>query len=110
MKPKSKDLFFEKRLEKYDNWLKAGEIPYASKVLPVRESLEAKQWVMPREQALEILRAANTIALTDCECRTRYRRCDNLMEVCFLLDNVAVKNMEKGRGRNISLEEAKDAF
>jgi Pyruvate/2-oxoacid:ferredoxin oxidoreductase delta subunit len=110
MKPNNKDLFLEKRLEKYDNWLKAGEIPYASRVVPVRESVEAKQWVMPSEQALEILRAANTIALTDCECRTHYKRCDNPLKVCFLLDDVAVKNIEKGRGRKVSLEEAKDVL
>ncbi len=110
MKPNSKDLFLEQRLEKYDKWLKAGEIPYASRVVPVRESFGKKQWVMPSEQALEILRVANTIALTDCACRTHYRRCDNPLEVCFLLDEVAVKNMEKGRGRRVSLEEAKDVL
>lgn len=110
MKPNNKDLFLEKRLEKYDNWLKAGKIPYASRVVPVRESVEAKQLVMPSEQALEILRAADTIALTDCECRTHYKRCDNPLEVCFLLDDVAVKNIEKGRGRQVSLEKAKDVL
>jgi len=110
MKPKKNDNFLEKRLETYDNWLKAGEIPYASRVVPVRESVEAKPWVMPSEKALEILRAAYTIALTDCECRTHYKRCDNPLEVCFFLDDVAVKNMEKGRGRRISLEEAKDVL
>jgi ferredoxin len=110
MKPNNKDLFLEKRLEKYDNWLKAGEIPYASRVVPVRESVEAKQWVMPSEQALEILRAAETITLTDCVCRSHYKRCNRPVEVCFLLDDVAVKNIEKGRGRKISLEEAKDVL
>jgi Pyruvate/2-oxoacid:ferredoxin oxidoreductase delta subunit len=110
MEPKKKDSFLEKRLEKYDNWLKAGEIPYASRVVPVRESVETKHWVLPTEQALEILRTAKTIALTDCECRTHYKRCDNPLEVCFLFDEVAVKNIEKGRGRKISLEEAKDVL
>jgi len=40
MKPNNQDLFLEKRLETYDNWLKAGETSYASRV-------EAKQWAMP---------------------------------------------------------------
>jgi Pyruvate/2-oxoacid:ferredoxin oxidoreductase delta subunit len=110
MKPNKNDNFLEKRLEKYDKWLEAGEIPSASRVVPVRESVEAKQKVMSSEQTLDILRAAETIALTDCECRVHYKRCDNPLEVCFLLDEVAVKNMEKGRGRKISLEEAKNVL
>ena len=52
MKLNNEDLFLEKYLEKYDKWLGAGEIPYASRVVPVRESLEAKQWVMPNNPEL----------------------------------------------------------
>ena len=55
MKPEKSDQFLEKRLERYDKWLNAGEISYASKVVPVRESVDAQQWIMPSEQALEIL-------------------------------------------------------
>jgi Pyruvate/2-oxoacid:ferredoxin oxidoreductase delta subunit len=106
MKPNNKDLFLEKYLEKYDKWLGAGEIAYASRVVPVRESLEAKQWVMPSEQALEILRSAETIALNDCVCRSHYKRCDHPLDVCFLIDELAVKRVEKQSARYIDLEEA----
>lgn len=106
MKSKKTDRFLEERLARYDKWLGADEISYASKVVPVRESIRAKQWVMPREQAFEILHAAKTIALTDCECRSHYKRCDNPLEVCFLMDDVAVKKVEKGKARFVSLEEA----
>ncbi|NQT68169.1 MAG: hypothetical protein HQ552_01165 [Desulfobacteraceae bacterium] len=93
---------------RYDKWLGAGEISYASKVVPIRESIEAKQWIMPSEQALEILRSANAIALNNCECRSHYQRCDNPLEVSFLMDEVAVKKVEKGRARFVFLEEAED--
>ena len=110
MKPNIKDLFLEKYLEKYDKWLKADEISYASKVVPVRESLDAKQWIMPGEQALEILRNAETIALNDCVCRSHYKRCDHPLDVCFLIDELAVKRIEKQTARYIDLEEAEDVL
>jgi Pyruvate/2-oxoacid:ferredoxin oxidoreductase delta subunit len=108
MKLNNEDLFLEKYLEKYDKWLGAGEIPYASKVVPVSESLEAKQWVMPSEQALEILRRAEKIALNDCVCRSHYKRCDHPLEVCFLIDELADKRVEKQSARYVDLEEAKE--
>jgi len=110
MKPNNKDLFLEKYLEKYDKWMGAGDIPYASKVVPVRESLEAKQWVMPSEQALEILRKAKTIALNNCVCRSHYKRCDHPLDVCFLIDELADKRVEKQSARYIDLEEAKEVL
>jgi Pyruvate/2-oxoacid:ferredoxin oxidoreductase delta subunit len=110
VKPNNKDQFLEKYLEKYDKWLGAGEIPYASRVVPVRESLEAKQWVMPSEQALEIIRSAETIALNDCICRSHYKRCDHPLDVCFLIDEVAVKRVEKHTARYIDLEKAEDVL
>jgi len=110
MKPNHKDIFLEKYLEKYDKWLGSGEIPYASKVVPVRESLEAKQWVMPSEQALEILRKAETIALNDCVCRSHYKRCDHPLDVCFLIDELAAKRVEKQTARCIDLKEAENVL
>jgi len=106
MKPEKSDQFLEKYLEKYDKWLNAGEISYASKVVPVRESVDAQQWIMPSEQALEILRNAETIALTNCICRSHYQRCDHPLDVCFLLDEIAVKYVEKQNAWHVSLEEA----
>lgn len=110
MKPKNKDQFLEKYLDKYDKWLSAGEISYASKVVPVRESLETKQWVMPKEQALEILRSAETVALNECVCRSHYKRCDHPLDVCFLIDELAVKRVEKQTARYIDLEEAEEVL
>jgi len=84
-----RDYFLEKRIVQYDRWLDKGQISFSARVVPVAESLDARQWILPTEQALEILRDARSVARQDCECRTHYRRCDRPVEVCLLLNEVA---------------------
>ncbi len=91
-----------------DEWLKKGQISYSSRIVPVSESFDARQWVLPTEQAIEILRKAQSAALQNCECRTHYKRCDKPVEVCFLLDEVGEKLVSKGEARHVSLTEATD--
>ncbi len=102
------DVFLEKRIVKYDNWLEKGEISHSSKVIPVSESFNAKQWVLPTEQVLQLLRQAKSVAVQDCECRTHYKRCDNPLEVCLLLNVVADTLVSKGEARYVDLKEAAD--
>ena len=103
-----KDPFLEKRLIKYDEWLSEERISCSSKVIPVSESLEVKQWVLPTEQAMEILRNAKSIAVQNCECRVHYKRCDNPLEVCLLMNKVGDKFVSRGEARHVSLMEATD--
>lgn len=42
--------FLKKRLDQYDEWLGKGEIKYASKVVPIKQSIPSKQYVIPTEQ------------------------------------------------------------
>ncbi len=100
------DSFLERRLTKYDQWMSTGKISFSSKVIPVSESLDAKQWIMPTEQVIQVLGAAESIALQACECRTHYKRCDNPLEVCLLLNQVAEKAVSQGKARQIFFEEA----
>jgi ferredoxin len=102
------DPFLEKRIANYDKWLSKGQISASSKVIPVSESLSAKQWVLPTEQVMEVLTNANSVAVQNCECRTHYKRCDKPLEVCFLLNKVGNKFVSKGKARHISLKEATD--
>jgi Pyruvate/2-oxoacid:ferredoxin oxidoreductase delta subunit len=104
--PGMKDTYLEERFSQYDAWMKEGKIDFSSKVLPIRESLEAKQWVMPSAQVVEFLRNAQSFALTQCECRLRYQRCDNPLETCFLLGDIADRYVADGRARRITLAEA----
>ncbi|MCF6179013.1 MAG: 4Fe-4S binding protein [Geopsychrobacter sp.] len=106
VKEKYCDPFLDKRLANYDIWLDKGEISSSSKVIPVLESLNAKQWVLPTEQVMEILTNASSIAVQDCECRTHYKRCDKPLEVCFLLNTVGDKFVSKGKARRVNLAEA----
>ena len=100
------DAFLEKRLTRYDQWMAKGQISFSSKVIPVSESLDAKQWVMPTEQVLRVLETAESIALQNCECRTHYKRCDKPLEVCLLLNKVGDRAVAQGNARHISLNEA----
>ena len=106
MKSEARDDFLEDRLARYDKWYREGKIPFSSKVIPVRESIEAKQWVVPTEQVLEFLRNARSFALVDCDCRSHYGRCDNPIETCFQINDAADRCVAEGTGRRVSLEEA----
>lgn len=107
---KSGDMYLKKRLARYDRWVGEGRVPFSSKVVPVGESLAAQQWVVPTEQVVEFLRNARSFALIDCECRTRYQRCDNPVEVCFLINDAADTYIAKGLGRSVSLQEAESVL
>ncbi len=72
-----RDEFLDERLARVEGWMQEGKVPFSSKVIPVRESLSAQQWVLPTERVLEILRNARSFAVTHCACRSHYRRCDN---------------------------------
>lgn len=105
-KEKSIDPFLAKRLDKYDEWISKGQISHSSKVIPVAESFSTRQWVLPTEQVLEILRQAKSVAVQNCVCRTHYKRCDNPLEVCFLLNEVGDTFVRKGKARHVDLQEA----
>jgi hypothetical protein len=46
------------------------------------------------------------IALTNCVCRTHYRRCDHPVSFCPLLDEFGQMCIGKGRNRLIGMEKA----
>jgi uncharacterized Fe-S center protein len=100
------DAFLEERLAQYDAWLREWRIPFSSKVIPIREALDVRQWVLPTEQLIEFLRSARSFALAACTCRSHYQRCDNPLEVCFLLDDAADQAVADRTARHVSLEEA----
>jgi ferredoxin len=110
MKIDERDEELKKRLNRYDGWVKEGKIPYSSKVIPVQQSLEFLQWVLPTQQVLGILRNSRSFALADCLCRTKSKQCDNPLEVCFFTNDVADKKVEQGMARHVSLQEATEVL
>lgn len=101
-----RDEELEKRLCTYDGWVREGKIPTSSKVIPVKKAMSGLQWVLPSQQALEILRNSRSYAVANCLCKTTYKRCDNPREVCFYINDVADKKVAQGVARPVTLEEA----
>jgi len=97
-------------LEKYDGWMREGKIPYAGKILPVREAFHSKQWILPTPQAIQILHNARTFALANCTCRTHYRRCDHPLEICLLINDIADAWVVIGKAHRLSLEQAEEVL
>jgi Pyruvate/2-oxoacid:ferredoxin oxidoreductase delta subunit len=95
-------------LEKCDGWMREGKIPYAGKVLPVREAFHPQQWILPMQQVIQILRNARAFALVECTYRTHYRRCDHPQEMCLLINDMADTRLEAGKAQRISLEQAEE--
>ena len=110
MNTQERDVELEKRMHKYDGWVKEGKIPYSSKVVPVQQSLEPLQWVLPTQQVLEILRNSRSFGLAKCLCRTTHKRCDNPLEVCFYTNDVADTMVAQGKARQVSFQEAQDTL
>jgi Pyruvate/2-oxoacid:ferredoxin oxidoreductase delta subunit len=110
MNKENRDEELEKRMLMFDGWVKEGKIPSSSKVIPVRQSLGALQWVLPTQQVLEILRNSRSFALANCLCRTTHKRCNNPLEVCFYTNDVADKMLEQGAARRVDLQEATEVL
>ncbi len=110
MNKENRDEELEKRMIMVDGWVKEGKIPSSSKVIPVQQSLAGLQWVLPTQQVLEILRNSRSFALANCLCRTKHKRCDNPLEVCFYTNDVADKKVEQGAARRVDLREATEVL
>ena len=104
------DEFLQKYLNRYETWHKEGTVSYSSQVIPVGTSLGGKQWILPSEQARDILRQARIIGLQKCYCRQHYSRCEKPREVCLVLNDMANTLIEKGIAHEISLSEAFDVL
>ena len=96
------DAFLDKRVLKYDRWLRKKQISFSSRVVPVSESLDARQWVLPAGHALDVVERADSIAVQNCVCRTHYQRCSHPREVCLLLGGVADTLVTKGEARRVT--------
>ncbi len=78
--------------------------------IPVNLRIEGTQRILDLSQMKQILNQAKLIAISDCSCRKRIRKCDAPLDVCFSLDERAAKLVEKGTAMRVSLEEALDAL
>ena len=110
MKKEKRDKALERRMHRVDNWKREGKIPCSSKVIPVQQSVDFLQWVLPTQQVLEILRNSRSFALANCLCRQKHKRCNHPLEVCFYTNDVADKKVKQGAARRVSLQEATEVL
>ncbi len=108
--------------ELYDLWVeytdkefpefakKVGELlPKApSRVIPVNTAIEAKQQILAAEDAYKLVEDAEKLSVVPCTCRLIAKRCDNPVDVCIQLNRAAEYSLERGTGREITADEAKD--
>ena len=80
------------------------------RILPIRESVDVKHQVASYDDACEILKKEDFIAVADCSCRLQRklfdRACDSPLEVCIMVGPMAHYYIENKMGRQISLDEA----
>jgi len=91
------DDFLKSYVTKYDRWRQEGSFSFSSKIIPVNESISASQWILPSDQVLQILKDAESFALTDCICRIHYSRCENPIESVSFSTNEAIKLLNTTR-------------
>lgn len=100
------DDWLKKYIDKYDRLIAEQKISYSSKVIPVNESLQQVQHILPSAQVEEILRGAELITLAKCICRMQYKKCEKPLEVCFILNAVGKKWIAEGFSREVTLDTA----
>ncbi len=84
----------------------AIKLPSFMRVIPIGETIEARNQVLAFEDARKMLENADSIAVTTCVCRKLMKRCDGPLEVCLQLNRGAEYNIKRGTGRKVSLDEA----
>jgi len=81
------------------------------RTIPINESIPITSEVLPYFQVEEILQSKTHIAVRNCVCRQEKEMlddgCGKPMEACFSFDGAALNTVKTGKGRLISLEEAR---
>jgi len=77
-----------------------------TRIIPVEQSVEAKNQILSFESAKELIDTAKVICVTKCTCRLIAGKCDKPVEVCLQIGKAADYNIDRGTGRQISRDEA----
>lgn len=77
-----------------------------TRIVPVSESVDARQQVLAFEDVLQMIEEAQTIAVTNCTCRLTARKCDRPVEICLQLGKAGAYAIDRGTGRSVDKAEA----
>jgi Pyruvate/2-oxoacid:ferredoxin oxidoreductase delta subunit len=99
-----------KRATRGGNWTETELKEYASKykafTIPVQLQIHGKQRILNLMEVEKILRSAQSIALGDCFCRKKVRKCNSPLDTCLSLNKTAEELITKGLSAKIDLEYA----
>jgi ferredoxin len=79
-----------------------------TRIVPVSESVDARQQVLAFEDVRLMIDEADVIAVTNCTCRLTARKCDRPVEICMQLGKAGAYSIERGTGREVDKGEALD--
>ncbi len=82
-------------------------LPEFFRVIPVNQSVNPENKLLPHEDAIKIVEEADRLAVVKCTCRLAAHRCDAPLENCMQLNRGADYAIRRGTGREITKEEAK---
>lgn len=74
--------------------------------IPVDIKMDGTTRIYDLKQSEAILNKAKIISLANCDCREKIQACDNPLDVCISIDKEAEIMISKGRGREVTLDEA----
>jgi len=77
-----------------------------ARVVPVSESVDARQQILAFEDVREIIENESPIAVVNCTCRLTARKCDRPVEICLQVGKAGEYTIDRGSGREIDKEEA----
>ena len=88
--------------------LETVSIPYYESIetIPVNVEIKTDHVVLNLDNAKKILSKAYKISVMDCWCRTQRGNCDAPINVCLDLNELAVRNIADGSGREVNMDEA----
>ena len=77
-----------------------------TRVVPVNQPVEARQSILAYEDVEQIVKDAGRLAVANCTCRMVDGKCGKPLEVCLQLGKGADYAIDRGSGREVSVEEA----
>jgi ferredoxin len=74
--------------------------------VPVNIHIEGKQKILDFLTAKKILKQAKTIAIGNCGCRTRIKKCNSPLDVCISLDKQAENQIKQNQAKQTTINQA----
>jgi Fe-S-cluster-containing hydrogenase component 2 len=77
-----------------------------TRVVPVNQPVEARSSILAYEDVEQIVRDAGRLAVANCTCRLVDGKCGKPLEVCLQLGKAADYTVDRGSGRELTVDEA----